>query len=79
MSSELDKNVKGRYYVDRDVCLCHEFCLVEAPDNIRMDEESWQAYFFKQPTTPEEEAQCKNAMSVCPVEAICNDGDSSSD
>jgi len=30
---------------------------------------------FKQPTTPEEEALCKEAMAGCPVEAIGNNGE----
>ena len=33
------------------------------------------ANVFKQPTTPEEEALCKEAMEGCPVEAIGNDGE----
>jgi ferredoxin len=28
----------------------------------------------KQPTSPEEEARCKEAMEGCPVEAIGNNG-----
>jgi len=30
---------------------------------------------FKQPTTPEEDALCKEAMEGCPVEAIGNNGE----
>jgi ferredoxin len=33
------------------------------------------SYVFRQPTTPEEEALCKEAMAGCPVEAIGNDGE----
>ncbi|MFY9987207.1 MAG: ferredoxin, partial [Chthoniobacterales bacterium] len=33
------------------------------------------SYVFKQPTTPEEEALCKEAMGGCPVEAIGNNGE----
>jgi len=33
------------------------------------------SYVFKQPTTPEEEALCKEAMEGCPVEAIGNNGE----
>jgi ferredoxin len=29
---------------------------------------------MKQPTSPEEEAACKEAMEGCPVEAIGNNG-----
>ena len=66
-------NVEGKYYVDFDVCLDHECCVEEAPNNFKMDEE-YAAYVCKQPTTPEEEKQCISAMNICPVEAICDDG-----
>jgi ferredoxin len=33
------------------------------------------SYVLKQPTTPEEEALCKEAMEGCPVEAIGNNGE----
>jgi len=32
------------------------------------------SYVYKQPTTPDEETLCKEAMEGCPVEAIGNDG-----
>ena len=67
-------NVLGRYYVLHDVCLNHECCIDEAPSNFRMDE-YWSAYVFKQPTTTEEEEQCRRALAVCPVEAIKDDGE----
>jgi ferredoxin len=67
-------NVKGKYYVDKECCIDHEICCDEAPNNFRMDEENWCAYVFKQPETPEEEIQCKNAMDACPVESIHDDG-----
>ncbi len=67
-------NVKGKYYVDADVCINHKCCVIEAPNNFKMDEETWQAYVFKQPLTSEEEKQCLDAMNICPVESILNDG-----
>jgi len=33
------------------------------------------AYVFKQPDTPEEEAQCREALKVCPTAAIHDDGE----
>ena len=33
------------------------------------------SYVFKQPTTPEEEDLCRQAMEGCPVEAIGNNGE----
>ncbi len=67
-------NVKGKYYVDFDVCIDHECCVDEAPKNFKMDKDNWSAYVFKQPETLEEEKQCRNALNICPVEAIRDDG-----
>jgi ferredoxin len=33
------------------------------------------SYVFKQPSTPEEDALCKEAMEGCPVEAIGSNGE----
>ena len=43
--------------------------------NFRRSDDGGYSYVFKQPTTPEEEALCKEAMEGCPVEAIGNDGE----
>lgn len=68
-------NVKGKYFVEQNVCLDHELCIKEAPHNFRMDTGEWCAYVFKQPASPAEEAQCKAAMEICPVEAIHDVGE----
>ena len=39
-----------------------------APANFTRSDEGGYSYVFKQPTTPEEEALCKEAMEGCPVE-----------
>jgi len=67
-------SAKGKYYVDRNACLDHECCVLEAPGNIKMDDE-FCAYVYKQPTSEKEEAQWREAMAVCPVEAIHDDGE----
>ena len=41
---------------------------------MRSDEGGY-SYVFKQPTSPEEEALCKEAMEGCPVEAIGNNAE----
>jgi ferredoxin len=66
-------NAPGRYYVDCDTCIAHEYCVHTAPNNFRMDE-NHTAYVFKQPGTSEEEAQCQQALEECPVVAIQADG-----
>jgi ferredoxin len=40
---------------------------------MRSDENSY-SFVYKQPASDEERAQCEEAMSCCPVEAIGNDG-----
>lgn len=63
MKEEISRlNAPGRYYVDCDECLHHECCVDSAPNNFRMHEEVLTAYVFKQPETPLEEAQCRQAL-----------------
>lgn len=71
-----DDNVPGRYYVD-DRCIKSKYCVAAAPNNFRMSP-AGHAYVFKQPETPEEEAQCRDALSGCPVIAIGDDGEETS-
>ena len=74
MSDEREKhpkNVSGRFYVTND-CLACDACVDTAPDNFRMDE--GLSYVYKQPSTPEEEKRCHEAMEHCPMEAIWDDG-----
>ena len=66
-------NVPGRYYVTDD-CLACEACQDAAPNHFRYDDHA-QSYIFKQPTTPEEEEQCRIALSWCPLEAIRDNGE----
>lgn len=68
------KHAKGKYYVDADTCLACATCYDEAPNNFRYHDDSGISYVFKQPETPEEEAQCREATRICAVEAICDDG-----
>ena len=70
----LPSNVPGRFYVD-DMCLDHDLCSCIAPKNFRRDHEQANFYVFKQPETPEELAQCLDAVEGCPVCAIGCDGD----
>lgn len=67
------ENVPGKYYVD-DQCIDCDLCRETAPNNFQRSEEGGFTYVSKQPATPEEENQCKEAMEGCPVEAIGNDG-----
>jgi ferredoxin len=62
----------GKYYVN-EYCLACENCQLTAPNYFRYDEPG-HTYVFKQPGTSEEEAQCRQALLECPMEAIQDDG-----
>jgi len=40
-----------------------------------MGDDYLTAYVYKQPATPEEEAQCRQALEDCPTAAIHDDGE----
>lgn len=67
------ENVSGPFYVDTQ-CIDCDLCRQSAPNNFQRQDERGYSYVFKQPTTPEETAQCVEAMEGCPVEAIGQDG-----
>ena len=67
-------NVPGKFYVD-DQCIDCDLCRETAPDHFTRNENGSYSFLSKQPTTPEEEARCKEAMEGCPVEAIGDDGE----
>ncbi len=66
IANKYAENVSGKFYVD-DQCIDCDLC--------RETADGGYSYVFKQPTTPEEEALCKEAMEGCPVEAIGNNGE----
>ena len=66
-------NVTGRFYVD-DQCIDCDLCRETAPANFTRNENGGHSFVHRQPTSIEEETQCKEAMEGCPVEAIGNDG-----
>ena len=67
-------NVAGKYYVDNQ-CIDCDLCRETAPSNFTRSEDGGYSYVYKQPTTPEEEELCKQAMEGCTVEAIGNNGE----
>jgi len=74
LANRYPDNVSGKFFVD-DQCIDCDLCRETAPDNFTRNEDGGYSFVFKQPTTSEEEALCKEAMEGCPVEAIGNDGD----
>src|SRR3984893_11337390 len=67
------KRLRKVYVDDQDID--YDLCRETAPANFTRIDDGGYSYVFKQPTTPEEEALCKEAMEGCPVEAIGNDGE----
>lgn len=72
-SQRQPENVPGKYYVDVN-CIDCDVCRETAPNNFVQQTEKGYSYVYKQPSTPEEEAQSREALESCPVEAIGNDG-----
>lgn len=67
-------NTTGRFFVDSQ-CIDCNLCRDTAPSNFRQNPNGGYSYVYKQPETPEEENQCREALESCPVEAIGDDGE----
>jgi ferredoxin len=74
IANKYPDNVTGKYYVDNQ-CIDCDLCRETAPANFTRNDDGGYSFVFKQPSTPEEEAQCKEAKEGCPVEAIGDNGD----
>ncbi len=73
IANRYPENVTGKYYVDNQ-CIDCDLCRETAPENFTRNDDGGYSFVKKQPESPEEEAQCKEAMEGCPVEAIGNNG-----
>lgn len=71
--NRVEENVSGKFYVD-DQCVGCDMCRTLAPEFFEMNDNG-NSYVKRQPTTPEEEQLCNEALESCPVEAIGDDGD----
>lgn len=76
LKSKWKQNAPGKVFVDQS-CIACDACVLAAPQNFKMDEDEGHAYVSQQPTSPEEEAACREAMEGCPVEAIGDFGEES--
>jgi ferredoxin len=74
IENKYPENIEGKIYVD-DQCIDCDLCRETAPDNFTRSDDDGYSYVYKQPTTPEEEAVCQEAMEGCPVEAIGDNGE----
>ena len=72
VKDKLPDNVPGKYYVDRQ-CIDCDVCRDTSPANFARNDENGYSYVYKQPSNPEEEALCDEALNACPVEAIGDD------
>jgi len=72
-ANKYSHNVEGAYYVD-DQCIDCDLCRETAPNNFTRSDDEGYSFVYKQPGNAEEEAQCREAMEGCPVEAIGEDG-----
>lgn len=68
------ENIAGKFYVDSQ-CIDCDLCRETAPNNFTRSDDEGYSYVYKQPVNAEEEAQCREAMEGCPVEAIGEDGE----
>jgi ferredoxin len=68
------ENIAGKFYVDSQ-CIDCDLCRETAPNNFTRSDDEGYSYVYKQPGNAEEEAQCREAMEGCPVEAIGEDGE----
>ena len=65
------ENVPGRYSVDAE-CIDCDLCRTTAPDNFARSEDGGYSFVSRQPQTPEQEEECREAMFECPVAAIAD-------
>ena len=72
-NEKVKENVYGSYYVDSS-CIDCDVCRDTSPKNFTRNDENGYSYVYKQPETDEEFELCEEALSVCPVEAIGDDG-----
>ena len=73
VANRYPENTTGKYYVDNQ-CIDCDLCRETAPSNFGRNDDGGYSYVIKQPTTPDEEKLCKEAMEGCPVEAIGDNG-----
>jgi ferredoxin len=69
----LEDNTPGKYYVT-DLCDGCGLCFSKALQNFMYSNDSSYYYVYQQPTDEREEDDIREAMSVCPMDCIKDDG-----
>lgn len=72
-ADKVEETVDGKFFVDSQ-CIDCDLCRQTAPENFDRSDNGY-SFVKKQPGSPEEETQCEQALSECPVEAIGSDGE----
>jgi len=67
------ENVPGKYFVSTR-CIGCTICPEIAPSNFASNLEEGYEYVCKQPADAAEEQLCREAMEICPVGAIGDNG-----
>jgi ferredoxin len=73
VEKRLEDNVPGKYYVT-DACNGCGLCFSIALQNFMYSNDSLYYYVFQQPVDEREEADIREAISVCPTDCIKDDG-----
>ncbi|HMO64320.1 MAG TPA: ferredoxin [Verrucomicrobiota bacterium] len=68
-SLRFPQNAPGPFYTTSE-CIDCDMCRETAPASFRRDDEIGYSIVHRQPATPEEEAQAREALHGCPTEAI---------
>ncbi|MDP9699116.1 ferredoxin [Paenibacillus polysaccharolyticus] len=72
-TSRLPGNESGDFYVD-STCIACVTCVTVAPECFSMKNSNEHSIVYKQPSNEEEYSLCIEALELCPVSAIGDDG-----
>ena len=73
VGKKLSDNEPGKFYVT-DLCDGCGLCFTKALQNFMYSNDSSYYFVYQQPADEREEADIREAMSVCPQDCILDDG-----
>lgn len=73
-AKRLEDNATGKYYVT-DACNGCGLCFSLALQNFMYSNDASYYYIIQQPVDDREDADIREAISVCPMDCIRDDGD----